>query len=407
MSHAYLSRSLEPVLARAVREFPSVILMGPRQSGKTTLLQHRFSATHAYVSLDAPDARAAASEDPRGFLNFHAPPVIIDEVQHAPALLPYIKERIDTERHAKGRYLLTGSQNLLLSEKVTETLAGRAAILTLLPLSNREIDGQPDRPLYWQESKEQDAGKIAFGTRLWERLLRGGYPEVVTEPDRDLWLWQQSYMQTYLERDVRALRQVGDLTEYQAFMRLLAARSASLLSLSNLARDLGVAVNTVKAWLSILEATYQIIILRPYHANLGKRMVKAPKVYFSDPGILCNLCGLKDPIHAAQGPMGGAIFETAVVSEVVRSLTHQGGAPRVYFWRTQTGDEVDLIVDTPEGPLPIEVKLSETPKRAYSKGIDLFRKRHQAPTLNGYVVHPGDAHLPLVEGVRALPFGEL
>ena len=322
MQH-YIERSLEPVLRRAASDFPAVMLTGPRQAGKTTLLQRVFGASHGYVSLDLPDVRAAALEDPRGFLEMNEPPVIFDEVQHAPNLLPYIRERIDANRDARGQYLLTGSQNLMLAEKVTESLAGRTAVLRLFPLSRRESEGRPELALPWEGgSARRPAPRDAYGD-LWRAFLRGGYPELAADPDRDPFLWHASYLQTYLERDIRTVRNVGDLNQYQSFLRVLAARSAQLLNLTDVARDLGVAVNTAKAWLSMLEATYQVIVLRPYFANVGKRLVKTPKVYFTDVGTLCHLVGLKDPEHAASGPMSGPIMETAVLCEIVKTFTHR------------------------------------------------------------------------------------
>ena len=407
MSLPYINRSLEPVLEQAAAEFPAVVLTGPRQSGKTTLLHHLFGERYRYVSLEPPDVRTAAANDPRGFLERYSAPVIFDEVQYAPGLLPYVKEKIDASRATGGQYLLTGSQNLLLAEKVTESLAGRAAMLRLLPLSRREAEGRPRRPLAWERKPSPSATTAGGFGELWQGFLRGGYPELAIQPDRDLSLWHASYIQTYLERDLRTLRQVGDLTQYQNFLRLLAARSAQLLSLTDVARDLGVAVNTIKAWLAVLEATYQVIVLRPYFANVGKRLVKTPKVYFSDVGTLCYLAGLKDPEHAASGPMGGAIMETAVLSEIVRTLTHRGIDPQVFFWRTVAGTEVDFVVEVGGRLVPIEVKLSATPRPAMAAAIKTFHGDMPSAALPGYVVHPGDIHLPLGAGVTALPFVDL
>jgi len=407
MAHRYIQRSLEPVLKKAAAEFPAVVLTGPRQSGKTTVLKHLFGKECRYVSLEPPDVRAAAMEDPRGFLELHPPPAIFDEVQYAPDLLPYMKERIDAHRDQAGQYLLTGSRNLLLTEKITESLAGRAAILRLLPLSRRETTGHPGAPLPW-ESKKAGAPPARISVRdLWKDFLRGGYPELTADPGRDIGLWHAGYVQTYLERDVRSLRQVGDLSQFQSFLRALAARTAQLLSLTDLARDLGVALNTVKSWLSVLEATYQVIVLRPYFVNVGKRLVKTPKVYFTDVGTLCYLTGLKDPEHAASGPMGGPIMETAVLSEIVKTLTHRGLEPQVYFWRTSAGSEVDIVVEADGKVVPIEVKLSATPRPAMASSIKKFQQDFGDKAGPGFVVHPGDIRLPLGSNVTALPFAEL
>lgn len=243
--------------------------------------------------------------------------------------------------------------------------------------------------------------------KLWNEFLRGGYPEIIAHPKRDPFLWYSAYIQTYLERDVRTLRQVGDLTQFQNFLRALAARSAQLLHLSDLSRDLGIAVNTAKAWLSVLEATYQVIVLRPYFVNVGKRLVKTPKVYFTDTGMLCYLAGLRDQEHAASGPMGGAILETAAVTEIFKTLIHRGADPHIYFWRTSAGTEVDIVVESGSKLFPIEVKLSSTPRPAMGSGIKTFREDFGERAAHGYVLHTGDICLPLGEGVTALPFTEL
>jgi predicted AAA+ superfamily ATPase len=400
----YIPRAVETVLREAVREFPAVVLTGPRQSGKTTLLRHAFGTTFKYVSMELPDVRAAATADPRGFMATYAAPVIFDEVQYAPDLLLYVKEEIDSHRKQPGQYILTGSQNLLLTQSISETLAGRAAILKLLPLSRREILREPSRPLPW-ESPRRKPGHAGAG--VWEDLLRGGYPELTVNPARNIPLWYASYVQTYLERDIRGLRHVGDITQFQSFLRILAARSGQLINLTDISRDIGVAVNTIKSWLSILEATYQVLVLRPYFANVGKRLVKTPKVYFTDTGVLCYLAGLRDPAHAASGPMAGAIFETAVISEFLKVFLGRGEEPRLFFWRTSTGVEVDLVVEVEAKLIPIEIKTTSTPRPAMAAGIQAFRRELPRKTVPGYVVHAGDVSLPLAPDVRALPFGEL
>ncbi len=397
----YIERTLEPVLLRAADQFPAVVLTGPRQSGKTTLLKRLFGNSHQYVSLEPPDVRASASADPRGFLKLNAPPVILDEVQLAPDLLPYIKEIIDANRSQSGQFLLSGSQNLLMMSSITESLAGRSAILRLLPLSFKELLGSPHGLFPWQKGYKPGSGKVVDD--IWSLFLRGGYPELAAKPDMDQRLWYSSYVQTYLERDIRQLRHVGDLTLFQSFVRALAARSGQLLSLTELSRDLGLAVTTVKQWLSVLEATYQVIVLRPYYRNIGKRMVKAPKVYFTDVGLLCYLVGLQDPQHAAAGPLSGAIVETAVISELVKSSLNNGEEPRVYFWRTSNGTEVDAVVEQDGRLIPIEIKQTATPRPPMASGLLSFMRDYPSEAESGWLVHLGDQTLPLAPGITALP----
>jgi len=313
---------------------------------------------------------------------------------------------VDACRDKAGQYLLTGSQNLLLLERVSESLAGRAAILRLLPLSFREIAGAPLAPFPWESGPAHSKRPTPSTKDLWENLWRGGYPEPVANPRRDVALWHAGYAQTYLERDVRSLRQIGDLTQFQNFLRALAARNAQLLNLTDLSRELGIVVNTVKAWLSVLEATFQIILLRPYFANVGKRLVKTPKVYFTDTGTLCYLAGLRTADQAASGLMGGAILETAVVTEIVKGFWNRGQEPQVYFWRTAAGTEVDVVVQAEGSLIPIEVKLSATPNLGMVRGIEAFRRDFHKRAAKGYVVHAGDVRLPLSPDATALPFAD-
>ena len=413
MSQPYITRSLEPVLQKAVNEFPAVVLVGPRQSGKTTLLNHLFGEEYRLISMETPDIRLAAINDPRGFLNLNPAPVIFDEIQYTPELLPYIKEQVDAHRDQPGQYLLTGSQNLLLMQQVTESLAGRVAVLKLLPLSRWEVNRRPQGSLPWETGKTPDRSpQVELPTaqpsaELWGQILRGFYPEVICNPGRDARLWQASYVQTYLERDIRNLRNVGDLSLFQTFLRALASRSAQILNLSGLARDVGVSVNTAKAWISLLEASFQIFVLRPYYANIGKRLVKSPKIYFSDTGLLCYLVGLRDIEHAASGPMGGAIFENLVVAELFKLLMHRGEEPALHYWRTAAGSEVDLVVETQDKLVPLEIKQSETLRPGMAKEILAFQKDFAGKTREGYVIHAGKLTLPLGKGVTGLPLTDL
>ena len=251
-------------------------------------------------------------------------------------------------------------------------------------------------------------------SELWSSILVGGYPEVATGAQPEAQLWFASYVQTYLERDVRSIRQIGDLGQFQSFLTMLAGRSGQLVNYTEIGRDLGVAVNTVRAWISVLEATHQVHVLRPYHENVNKRLVKTPKVYFTDTGLLCYLVGLRDPEHARRGPMQGSLMETAVITEILRALTSRGLEPRLYFWRTSSGEEVDLLVHSGDRMIPIEVKAAGTASTTMARGLTAFHAAMAAtdrpgrPTIEaGYVIYTGDAMLPLGNGVRALPFSRL
>lgn len=406
MIDTYIPRQLGIHIRQAANEFPAVVVVGPRQSGKTTLLKHLFGGQFPSISLEPPDVRLAAQSDPRGFLNLYPAPIIFDEIQYSPGLLPYIKERIDANRNMTGQYILTGSQNLLLMSQVTESLAGRSAVLKLMPLTRREIAQIAEDSFPWENPPVPGLpSESPFD--VWNQILRGSYPELVSHPERDSRLWQSSYIQTYLERDVRNLRNLGDLTQFQVFLRALAARSAQILNLSDLARDVGIAVNTAKDWISILEASFQIIILRPYFANIGKRLIKSPKLYFTDTGLLCYLVGLRDAEHASAGPMGGAIFENLVIADLYKTYLHRGEDPAMYYWRTTAGSEVDVIIETQSGLVPLEIKLSQTPRLEMAKELQTFRRDFKEKALPGYVIHPGNIALPLGEDITALPLSRL
>ncbi len=405
---AYIQRTIEPLIQRALQEFPALALMGPRRCGKTTVLQHLLRDKYTYISFDGLDRQLAASQDPRGFLDLYAPPVIMDEVQHVPELFSYIKERIDSQPDKKGQYVLTGSQNFFFSKRVEESLAGRVAILNLLPLAAREIQHNANALLPWQrDSLVPSTDNIVTGLDFWQSLIIGGYPDLQQDPSRSVSLWYSSYLQTYLERDVRSLAQIGDLRSFQIFLQILATLTGQILNISAVSRKVGVAVNTIKSWLSILEATYQVFFLHPYSGNQGKRLTKAPKIYMGDTGIVCSLMGLKDPEHVMKGPMRGALMETAVVIEVMRSLTHQGEKPMLYFWRGPSGQEVDIIVDIGTEIIPIEVKGSATPHPRMAQGIRSFMAAYPQKVQRGYVIHSGSEFLPLGDSVTAVPFGAL
>ncbi len=402
----YYHRTLESTLLRAAEEFPAVSVTGPRQVGKTTMLKHVFGTSAKYVSLDTPLHKVAAKNDPVGFLDSYSPPVIFDEIQNVPELLPDIKNRIDENRALKGQYFLSGSQNLLLSQHVTESLAGRIAILRLFPFTRKELLKDEDDTFPWERKKALKPGQVIPNDN-WRSILRGGYPDIALRPRANAALWFDSYVQTYLERDVRILRQLGDLHLFQVFLQTIMLRSSQLTNLSEISKELGVSLNTIKAWLSILVATYQVLILPPYFRNAGKRLVKSPKLFVLDTGLLCHLAGLQTEEQAKSNVMSGAIVETAVVCEIYRRYAHRGFEPRLYFWRTSEGNEVDLVIESGMKLIPIEIKQTSTPRPEMAKGIETFRSIYGDQAQPGYVIHLGNEIIPLGNGNLAVPFGAL
>lgn len=360
----YIHRDLEPVLHAMLKQFPAVAVTGPRQAGKSTLLRHVLP-DYAYVTLDDPMARQQALEDPELLLDNAGERVIVDEVQYAPALLSHLKMRIDRRRDAKGRFVLTGSQQFALMKNLGETLAGRIGLLELPPFS---VD-------------EASRAGWGGGTRkAFERAcVRGSFPELLTNPHLDAARWYAAYVQTYLERDIRAVYDIGNLREFERFLQLLAARCAQALNLSVLAADVGVAVNTIKKWVSILEACRIVYLLPPYYKNLGKRIIKAPKVYFLDCGLVCYLTRLRDGEHILNGPLAGPLFENFCIQEALKVMLAQGAPPRLFYLRTKTGLEVDLLVEGANGRLcPFEFKLSKTPRPAMGGALSRFREEFES-----------------------------
>src|SRR3989338_2740294 len=312
-------RCLAGTVVRAMKTFPAVVVTGPRQSGKTTLLKTGFARTHAYVSLENLDVRMRARDDPNGFLDQYPPPIILDEIQYVPDILSYIKTRIDEDRKS-GQWLLTGSQNFALMHGVSQSLAGRAAVLTLMPLSLPEMADRAAAALDPAAWLKKPAGNLPASRPLAVEtaILRGMYPEIALNKKVDRQLWCASYIATYLERDVRNLAAVGDLNQFERFLRLSATRTGQILNLSDMARDIGVSVPTAKRWISILEAGHQVYLLYPFYRNIGKRLIKSPKLYFTDTALATYLLGIHDRETLLNSPSFGALFETAVVTEFLK-----------------------------------------------------------------------------------------
>ena len=372
----YIPRFLAQTIRRAMTTFPAVLVSGARQTGKTTLLRMEFGNSHHYLSLERPDVRARALADPVTFFDSEAQaPVILDEIQYAPELLHYIKDHIDTDR-SPGRWLLTGSQNFALMQGVSQTLSGRIAVLTLDPLSTTEYLERPSPPSLdallsrifdgQQHPVTTDPeGTIDFAD--W--LLRGGFPEPCLNPEVDRELWFASYVQTYLERDVRGLAQVADLGAFSRFLMLMGARTGQLVNMTQLGREVGVSGPTVKRWLSVLESSQIVYLLPPYYRNFGKRIRKSPKLYLLDTGLATFLLGLHTPQAVLQGPSLGALAETAVISEWIKAYRQAGEQPMFSYWQSSASAEVDLIIDRGGVLYGVEVKATATPTPQHASGL--------------------------------------
>lgn len=380
------NRTLSGKLSALAKKFPVISIMGPRQSGKTTLSKKVFE-DHDYVSLEEPDEREFALADPKGFLRRFSGGVILDEVQRAPDLLSYIQGIVDRE-NIPGRFILTGSQQFHVMEKVSQTLAGRTSIVYLLPLSLNELLGQPAPDPYEIDILPEKKKRPPFS--LEEILYKGFYPRI---HDRGLepHEWLSAYYRTYVERDVRDVANIGNLDAFQRFVRLCAGRTGQLLNLSSLASDCGISHTTARHWISILQAGFIIQLLPPHHANFSKRIIKSPKIYFLDTGLLCYLLRIREPEDIPVHPMKGSIFENFVFSEIYKAFAHRGELPPLYFWRDRTGHEVDIVIDTGKRLVPVEIKSAETINSSFFDGLRYYISLGVPVSKIGVLVNGGDA----------------
>lgn len=376
-----IPRALTATALRLARGFPVVVVTGPRQSGKTTLVRAAFP-DKPYVSLEDPDVRQYAADDGRGFLAGYPDGAIFDEVQRAPDLLSYLQGMVDADRRP-GRFILTGSQDFTLSHAISQSLAGRAGVAQLLPLSGSELE---------------HARLLSGDVDAW--MFHGGYPEL-WDRSLDPRDWFAGYVATYLERDVRDLTAVRDLVAFQRFLRLCAARTGQLLNLSSLATDGGISQSTATAWLSILETGYIVFRLTPHFANFGKRVIKTPKLYFHDTGLAAFLLGIQDPQQLSTHAARAALFETSIVGEVLRAEWNRGMPSNLYFWRDSTGNEVDLLRDEAGVLWPMEIKSGQTVAGDMLKGLLKWRSLADAPTGDPWLVFGGEGD-HLRRGVRVM-----
>jgi predicted AAA+ superfamily ATPase len=345
-----ISRDAKEPLLRLSKGFPVVTVTGPGQSSKTTLVRSVFSAK-PYVSLEDPDVRTFAEDDPRAFLATYSEGAIFDEIQRCPDLFSYLQAIVDDDPQM-GRYVLTGSQQFGLLSNITQSLAGRVGMVQLLPFSHRELSA---------------AGK-SF-PHVEAALYRGAYPPIY---DRDIapMDWYPGYVATYLERDLRQLIQVRDLRTFSLFLRMCAARTGQLLNLSSLANDCGITHNTAKSWISVLEASYIVFLLQPHHNNFNKRLIKSPKLYFYDTGLVCWLLGIQNEREIVTHSLRGSLFETWVVAELVKGRFNRGFPSNLYFWRDRSGTEVDVLIEQGENLFPVEIKSGKTLTTDYFSGIN-------------------------------------
>jgi predicted AAA+ superfamily ATPase len=363
-----LKRILQAELERAASEYPVVTIVGPRQAGKTTLARMTFP-DKPYYSLENPDTRSYAIEDPRGFLAEVSDGAILDEIQRTPELLSYLQGMVDDDARP-GRFILTGSQHFLLMQNVSQSLAGRTALLTLLPLAMEELqDG-------WREEGLNVIMQKGFYPRIHDKGLN---------PYAAL----RDYFQTYVERDVRSLLKVHDLHSFETFVRLCAGRVGQLLNLTSLANDAGISATTAREWVNILETSFILHRLQPWHANVSKRLIKSPKLYFHDVGLAVYLCGIEEPAQLERHPLRGNLFENMVVSELLKTRYNHGRDHRLCFFRDRTGNEVDVLY--PKGPeyVPVEIKSGQTVSSDWFKGFSVLKKTWSQSSFKGIVVYGG------------------
>ncbi len=366
-----IKRHLKKKIQELRTSYPVLAITGPRQSGKTTLAKELFGKTHQYVNLENLDIRDYALNDPKGFLKEYSNGVIIDEVQNAPDLFSYIQTIVD-ERDLPAQFILTGSQNFLLLEKISQSLAGRVALFNLLPFSIQELIDH----------------KFELGS-LEDTLFRGFYPRVISK-NLDPRVWCSNYFKTYIERDIRSMKNIHDLATFQIFIKMCAARSGQILDLTSLGNDCGVSHTTAKSWINILEASFILFRLGPYHKNYNKRLVKSPKIFFYDTALLCFLLNIQEVEQLKTHYLRGGIFESFVISEIMKSRLNENKEPLIYFWRDHQGHEVDCVLEGLQTFMPIEIKSSKTVNSSFFSGLNYLKKLAKEELRKGVLIYAGD-----------------
>lgn len=377
-----IKREAEIEIRSLAKQFKAVAIIGPRQSGKTTLVRHIFS-DKPYANLENPDLRMFATDDPRGFLSNYPFGAVLDEIQRVPDLFSYLQQILD-ESSGNGMFILTGSNNFLLQESISQSLSGRVGYLNLLPLSLGEIN-----------DKQINSNQLMF---------KGGYP-VLYSQDVDPTVWYSNYIRTYVERDVRLIKNIADLSAFERFLRLCAGRIGQLLNMSSLAVETGVDVKTIGTWLSVLETGFILFRLQPWHENFNKRIVKMPKLYFYDTGLATALLGIENPTQLDLHPFRGAVFENMVILEFLKKRFNKAKQHNLFFWRDNVGNEIDLLIKQGDRLLPVEIKSGQTVTNDYFKGILFWNKISNS--CGGYVVYGGDMTQVRSNEITVLSYKEI
>ncbi|MCX8125246.1 MAG: ATP-binding protein [Spirochaetes bacterium] len=397
---AMIRRNLEIPLKKYVSQYPVIAIVGPRQSGKTTIAK-AFFKKHAYVSLENLDMRLQAQQDPRGFLHDNPSPLIIDEAQRVPELFSYLQEIVDTNDRG-GQYVLTGSHQFLLLEKITQSLAGRIAVFTLYPFTTNElISGILDYDIKSIITVKKDNHLYYKTINVNELIFTGMYPRI-HDKKLDPVKWLENYVITYIERDIRSLVQIENLRLFEIFIKTIASHSGQLTNYAAIANMVGISQPTVKKWMSLLETSGIIFLLQPYHKNFNKRLIKTPKLYFVDTGLLCFLLSIRSPKELIGHPLYGNIFETFIISEIYKRIAHTGTVPPLYFWRDRTGNEVDLLVENGQNLFAIEIKAARTYNPDFASQITKFFAFSNAH--KGLVVYAGDQAFGMHSKIPTIPW---
>ena len=397
----YINRTLEKHIKQLSNQFKVILVTGARQVGKSTLLKH-CDPERNYVTLDDYRAREMALNDPELFLQRYKAPLIIDEIQYAPSILSYIKIAVDNS-DKKGQYWLTGSQQFHMMKNVTESLAGRVAIVDLKGLSLKELDGLEQAPFIPTTDNTESmrkSSKYHDLTDIYQKIWRGSYPEVNTNTDTDWETFYKSYLRTYIERDIKDLNAVKNEMDFIKFLKVLAARTGQMLDYTDISKEVGVSSPTIKSWVSILVSSNIVYLLQPYFSNINKRIVKTPKIYFMDTGLCSYLTNWDNSQVLESGAMSGAIFETYVVSEIIKSYAHNIKEPNIYYYRDKDKREIDVIIERNGKLYPIEIKKSSNPDKSAIKNFSVISEDNLG---NGAVVCLAKEDYPITKNINAIP----